>query len=401
VQQLVVGAALAAFCCALPAHAADGDPPPPDQQGGATTTSSPSGTQGEEVAPDSADTSVASTTAINKNLADQANGKLTKNVLLLRDQSTRAKSWGLLLTMSTFAGSGEFQSGAAHGYSKYVAQIYDFRPTYGFNLRTHRIRVQGRFAFEQDWTPPPGFTNPARRWRPYDTSVTVADDTLYHWNLTGILLNTALRVTLPTSYESINVRKQYLALGLTFGARRLVGPVQLAFTSTTTKYFNGSPVAVGTRLARTEDGVENVARDMPQDINAGYANNNWLFANTLSATFLASDNFAVSAAFGVLAFIKYSVHGSRDQYTSPYADPGYGTAQRFTSNIEVNYDLTYITKGKLGLPFRLTTALGVQATTPVQTTDNRGWIAPLILNAFTNRAADNYGSIYLDVTAIF
>jgi len=395
VQHLVVGAVIAALCGALPAQAAEADPQP-SGEGEQQQTSAPP-------ASDSADTSAASATAVNKNLADQANGNLTKNVLLLREQSTRAKNWGLLLTMSTYAGSGEFVSGNVHGQSRYFAQIYDFRPTYGFNFFTHRLRLQGRVAFELDYTPPPNGTNPARQWRPYDSSIALADDTLYHWDATGILFNTAFRVTLPTSYESINVRQQYLALGLTLGARRLVGPVQLSFTSSSTKYINGSHVAVATRIGRDTDGSEFArgGRDQPQDLDAGYANNNWLFANTLSATFLASDNFAVSASFGLLAFVKYSIVSDRDQFTSPNADAGAGTAQRFSSSLEASYDLSHVTKDVLDLPFRLTAALGAYATTPVQQNDNTGWIPPLIINASTSHATNNYGSIYLDLTAIF
>ncbi len=208
-QHLVVGVVLATLCMALPAQAAEGDPPPPNRGGSASAH--PLHRERRRPSSDSADTSVSSSTAINKNLADQANGNLTKNVLLLREQSTRTKNWGLLATVSTFAGSGEFVRGAERGLSQYVAQIFDFRPTYGFNFYTHRLRLQGRFAFEQDYTPPPGGTNPSRQWRPYDSSVAIADDTMYHWDTTGILFNSAFRVTVPTSYESINVRQQYLA----------------------------------------------------------------------------------------------------------------------------------------------------------------------------------------------
>ncbi len=172
-----------------------------------------------------------------------------------------------------------------------------------------------------------------------------------------------------------------------------------------TKYINGSHTAISTRDTRATDGSEFARgpRDTPQDLDAGFANNNWLFANTLSATYLATDNFAVSASFRVLAFIKYAVtkNRSRDQFTSINADPGAGTAQRFSADVEINYDFSHYTKDILDLPFRLTAALGAQATTPVQQTDNTGWIPPLIITSFTSRAADNYGSVYLDLTAIF
>ncbi|HSI05153.1 MAG: hypothetical protein ACAI38_16460 [Myxococcota bacterium] len=428
-QKLFVGLVLAASCFALPARAAEGDPeaaateeqaaeapaegalldfkPKPAQETETPSQPAPDGTiQQSDTA---TDTSAQSTTNTRKSLSDAATSTLTKNVLLQREQAVRTKRFGLLAAISTFAGSGTFlDNSELRHQNDYVAQIFDIRPTIGFNAGSHRLRLSGRVAFETEYTQPN--TNPSRRWKPYDTSVTLADDTLWKEPVTGILFNAAFRMVFPTSYESINVRQQWLATGLVLGARRLVGDFQLSFNSSVTKYFNGSKTAVrpvdNPRPGDQDDGRDTNDFARPRladssDLNFGTTNNSWLFANTLGVTWLASDRLAVSYSLGILSFIRYSVQGDRDAFTSPFADSGNPTAQRFQSGLEVSYDLSHYTKEQWNLPFSLTVALGVNAIHPVQDVDNDGWIAPVIFNSFTNRAANNYGAFYLDLVAIY
>ncbi|MBC7792209.1 MAG: hypothetical protein H7Z43_00755 [Clostridia bacterium] len=359
----------------------------------------------EEPSADPSDQTSISVEAPRKNLTDPTTSALTRNVLLLREQSTRTKRFGLLATISTFVGSGTFiTNDALRQQRDYVAQVFDFRPTYGFNIEGHRLRLQARIAFETEYTDPN--TDTARRFKPYDASVAIADDTLFKWDRTGILFNSALRLTVPTSYESINVRQQWLGVTLSAGARRLVGPVQLSFNTAASRYLNGSKVAVRqtnyTRRGEATDNSASVPLSLdPVNLGFGPTTNAWLFGNTVSATWLVTDNLAVSASLGLLIFVKYAVTDAPDQYTSANADVGRGSSERFQSGLEISYDLTKKAKEGWNLPFGLTLALGAYAVHPVQQTDNSGWIAPVVANSFFSRAANNYGTIYLDVIGIY
>lgn len=359
----------------------------------------------EEQSADPSDQSSISVEAPRKNLTDPTTSALTRNVLLLREQATRTKRFGLLATISTVMGSGTFINNEALRHQRdYVAQIFDFRPTFGFNVEGHRLRLQARIAFETEYTDPN--TDTGRHWKPYDSSIAIADDTLFKWERTGILFNSALRFTFPTSYESINVRQQWLGVTLSAGARRLIGPVQLGFNTAASRYINGSKVAVRqtnyTRRGEVTGNSASVPLSFdPVSLSFGPTNNAWLFGNTLSATWLLTDHLAISASLGLLIFLKYAVTDTRDQYTSDNADVGHGSSERFQSGVEISYDLTKKAKEDWHLPFGLTLALGAYAVTPVQQTDNTGWIAPIVVNSFFSRAADNYGTIYLDVIGIY
>ena len=359
----------------------------------------------EEQSADPTEQPATSVESPRKNLTDPTTSALTRNVLLQREQATRTKRFGLIATMSTFVGSGTFiNNSALRAQRDYVAQVFDFRPTFGFNTHGHRLRLQARIAFETEYTDPN--TDTARHWKPYDTSIVFADDTLFKWEQTGILFNSALRLTFPTSYESINVREQWLGVTLSAGARKLVGPVQLGFNSAASRYINGSKVAVRSTNYTRRGEVDGNSASVPQtfdpvSLGFGPTNNAWLFGNTASATWLVNDHLAVSASLGLLIFVKYAVTDQRDQYTSDYADIGHGSNERFQSGAEVSYDLTSYAKGDWGLPFGLTVALGAYAVHPVQQADNSGWIAPVVVNSFFSRAANNYGTIYLDLIGIY
>lgn len=359
----------------------------------------------DEQSADPTEQSTISVESPRKNLTDPTTSALTRNVLLLREQATRTKRFGLIATVSTLVGSGTFIDNAAlRAQRDYVAQVFDFRPTYGFTIEGHRLRLQARIAFETEYTDPN--TDSGRHWKPYDTSIALADDTLYKWERTGILFNSALRMTFPTSYESINVRQQWLGVTLSAGARRLVGPVQLGFNTAATRYINGSKTAVRrfdyTRRGEADGNTATVPQNFdPVSLGFGPTNNAWLFGNTVAATWLVTDRLAVSASLGLLIFVKYAVTDTRDQYTSEFADVGHGSNERFQSGLEVSYDLTKKAKEEWGLPFGLTLALGAYAVHPVQQADNTGWIAPVVVNSFFSRAANNYGTMYLDVIGIY
>ncbi len=392
-QKFVLGIALAFVCLATTAHAQEGEGEGGDQNTPSTTEA--------QVAPEGAGNVDTQGAASPTKTPDAASSTLTKNVLLFNQQATRSKKFGLIATLSTFAGSGTFlDNSQLRHQNDYVAQILDVRPTLGFNLGAHRMRLQARLAFEMEYTQPN--TNPSRRFKPFDTSVTFADDTL--WDFQEILFNAAFRLAFPTSYESISIRQQWLAATLSGGARRLVGPFQLLLAGGVTKYVNGAKTAQRRIDAPRDSDTEDTARPTisdPIDINAGYANNNWLISTTFGVTWLASDNLAVSYTVGLLNYIKYTIADDRDQFTSPNADVGFGTGQLFQSGLNVSYDLTTLAQESLGLPFRLTASVGASSVHPVQQPDNTGWIAPIVFNTFFDRAANNYGSVYFDLTAIY
>lgn len=392
-QKVCLCIVVAFVCSAATAHAQEGE-----GEGGDQNTPSSSEAQ---VGPEGSGNVDTQGAASPNKTPDAASSTLTKNVLLFNQQATRSKKFGLIATLSTFAGSGTFlDNNELRHQNDYVAQMLDLRPTLGFNLGAHRMRLQARLAFEMEYTQPN--SNPSRRFKPFDTSLTFADDTL--WDFQEILFNAAFRLALPTSYESINIRQQWLAATLSGGARRLVGPFQLLLAAGVTKYVNGAKTAQRRldepRDTDTTDTARPASSD-PIDINAGYANNNWLITTTFGITWLASDNLAVSYSVGLLNFIKYTIADERDEFTSPYADAGYGTGQLFQSGLNVSYDLTTLAQETLGLPFRLTASVGASSVHPVQQPDNTGWIAPIVFNTFFDRAANNYGSVYFDLTAIY
>ncbi len=417
-QKLFVRLVLAAWFVALPARAAEAQTEDaaaqeqqpaaaseelltfPSEEGEGEGQTTPSSTE-PGVAPEGSGTVDRQSANAPGKAPDAAVSTLTQNVLLFNQQATQSKKFGLIATISTFAGSGTFMANDfVRRQSDYVGQIFDLRPTFGFNLGGHRMRLQGRVAFETEYTQPN--TNPARRFKPFDTSITFADDTL--WDFREILFNAAFRLALPTSYESINIRQQWLAATLSGGARRLFGPVQLGLFAGATKYVNGTKTAQrrldnprGSDTDTTDTARPGGVSD-PVDINAGYANNNWLFSTSFSATYLASDYLAVSYSVGLLNFIRYTVAGDRDAFTSPFGDSGYGTAQLFQSGLNVSYDVGHFVKD---LPFRLTASVGASSFHPVQQPDNSGWIAPIVFNTFFDRAANNYGTVYLDLTGIY
>jgi len=347
-------------------------------------------------------------------------GSEAENVLKARMEGTEGmdsgKAWGGTIVFEHAVGTGTFMSDSTmRKTNSYVAQSWDFRPYYVFSLDGIKLKASARLGFEWEYTKPD--TNPGRRFKPTDTSLSLGAPQLYKEPLTDISFNASVRWSLPTAYGSWSVKRQYSVLGATVGAQRFFGPLHVSYALGGNRNFNTSkvPYSAGTVCRAGEEGCD-VAGGATQNITppSGIADPSWVPAGMMNTEYMVSNTFGIDYSVTEELSVSYSLAlrngfkyrddnvNSLDDKTSPNADDGRGRTDQLWPSLSVDYALDGLIKPVLDLPVSLTASLGIVAMHPAKTKDNSSLMWPFFYQAFANNhAADNYGSIIFDIAGTF
>lgn len=310
------------------------------------------------------------------------------------------KPFGVSVTLEHSVGTAAFaRNGYVRGSSRYIGQSWNVQPKYAFDFMGHRLTLSGRASLEIELTTPD--SNPARRVSPKDMSIGLSDKELYKEPVTEISFNGGARYTLPTSYESINVKRQWAALSLSGKAARSIGPVDLGYSLAVAKYFNSSHVPLRTLSVARESLT---SQTDPTQLGAGKGLNSFSITNTVDAGWNITEQLSLSYSLGLVEGFKYrAAPAERDEYTSILVDPSdLPRTEMWNYSIEVGYDLSnFVNETIVQLPFSLSAAFGVAASHSAQTANN-SIMWPVFAQAFGgNRAGDNLGSVYLSLTGSY
>jgi hypothetical protein len=263
-----------------------------------------------------------------------------------------------------------------------------------------------RGVFEIELTQPD--TNPSRRFKPGDVSLYVVDSEIYEEPLTEITFSLGARFFFPTSYESINVNRRWFGARLLAGATRSIGPVDLEYTFMTTKHFNSSKVTNAySTIAR--EGDTNLAGGGAVRLARGFGTTSWDIINSFELGYNVTESLAISYSLLIWNAFSYNLTKELEErgipcerYKAEDADCGGGRTDVLWPTLEVSYELDDLVETVVALPFSLTVAGGITALHPAQSPDNDGILWPWFYPAFAdNRAAHNYGSLYLDLVGVY
>jgi hypothetical protein len=302
-----------------------------------------------------------------------------------------------VVTLDHSIGTGTFvRNSGERDRARSVTESWDVRASYKFPFMDHKLSLGGRFMFDLSLTPPD--TNPPRRFVPTDASVSVSDKNLYQHEASGVDVDGVVRLFLPTSWESIAVRRQWTALQVGAGFSRSFGAFDLKWSPGATKYINTSPVAMKYYDASRE-AVSHLAN--PATLGAGFGNPNFQITNSFDVGYNYGELWKFSYSLAIMNAFLYDV-GHDDQYKGVNADSGAGRKDRLWPTLDATYALSDALGDKLQLPVKLELSAGITALTPAQTANNKNLMWPVFYQAFaTNRAADNYGSIYFDISGTY
>jgi hypothetical protein len=327
------------------------------------------------------------------------------SVRLAEGDATRP--WGLLVQLKHSLGTGVFLADDTLRQSRsYVAQAWNIRPSYAFDAWGHRLRVSARLLFEIEYTEPDG--NPPRRFSPRDASIGLSDTHLYTEPGSGVRFNAGLRWYFPTSYESLNVTRRWGALTLLAGASRTFGPVYLSYGLSFTKNFNSSKglsdhsdVAVRTWGAGVLSGAGAVdpGTSFPDGLATSFS-----VTNSFTITYNIDESLSVSYSLMIWNLFEYTQDNvnTEDELTSPFADAGRGRSDLLWPTLDVTWALNGVLEPLVHLPFSLLVSAGITARHPAQTANNGDLMWPFFYPAFADsRAAENYGSVFIDITGVY
>ncbi|MEC8050914.1 MAG: hypothetical protein VX210_09005, partial [Myxococcota bacterium] len=246
-------------------------------------------------------------------------------------------------------------------------------------------------------------SNPSRRFSPFDSSLSLSAGSLFKdEDVTGINVSGRFSWALPTSYESINTRKKWggLSTGLTFS--RAWGGFNVSVSTSYFKSFHSSKVPLApTEIYRASD-LATVDGDVAF-IERGFANTSYGFSQGLSLGYSFLDNFSVGYNVGIANYFKYDIIPEDDVYTPEGSDldTGAGRLDALSAGFSFTCNVAGLLEDVVELPTSLSATLAASASHPAQTPDNKGFILPVVFNNFGNRAANNYSSISLSLTAAY
>jgi hypothetical protein len=323
----------------------------------------------------------------------------------LSDGDASERVWGALVILDHSMGTGTFLADSTlRGARAYVAQSWDLRPYYRFKFLDHNLKVSGRFVFELEMTQPD--TNPARRFKPLDMTVTLSDANVYTEPVSGVTFNAGLRLAIPTSWESINVNKRWTAGSLLLGASRSFGQVYLEYSFGFTKNFNSTKGKQNSTdvpwhpfIGPARRGVE-----VPDDAVTVGMNASYRFSNSFAVTYNFTDNLNASYSLLIYNDFKYRQDDVNviDGFASVNADDGRGRSDMLWPTLDVTYVLDELVAKVYPLPFSLMVSGGITSLHPAQTANNEGIMWPFFYQAMaSNRAANNYASFYLDLVGVY
>ena len=319
------------------------------------------------------------------------------------DATTPTKPWSVSARTAFSVGSASFAS------NDYIADYYEsigmsmtLGAGYSFELLGQSLRAGFSFPFRvalQDEVN----SNPSRRFSPFDSSLSLSAGSLFKdEDITGINVSGRFSWALPTSYESINTRKKWggLSTGLTFS--RAWGGFNVSLSSSYFKSFHSSKVPLApTEIYRASD-LATVDGDVAF-IERGFANTSYGFSQGLSLGYSFLDNFSVGYNVGIANYFKYDIVPDDDVYTPEGSDldTGAGRLDALSAGFSFTCNVAGLLEDVVELPTSLSATLAASASHPAQTPDNKGFIWPVVFNNFGNRAANNYSSISLSLTAAY
>ena len=314
-----------------------------------------------------------------------------------------SKPWSLSARTAFSVGSAAFAS------NDYIADYYEsigmsmtLGAGYSFEVLGQSLRAGFSFPFRvalQDEVN----SNPSRRFSPFDSSLSLSAGSLFKDEaLTGINVSGSFSWAIPTSFESINTRKKWggLSTGLTFS--RAWGGFTASLSSSFFKGFHSSKVPLApTEIYRASD-LATVNGDVAF-IERGFANTSYGFSQSLSLGYSFLENFSFGYNVGVANYFKYDIIPDDDIYTPEGSDldTEAGRLDSLSAGLSFTCNIAGLLKDVVELPTSLSATLAASASHPAQTPDNKGFILPLVFNNFGNRAANNYSSISLSLTAAY
>jgi hypothetical protein len=316
------------------------------------------------------------------------------------------RPWGGLVVLDHSVGAGTFTSDSTLRSSfAYAAQSWDIRPHYVFDVQGIKLKAAARILFEYEYTTPD--TNPARRFKPLDTTFSVGAPEIYKEPWSEVSFNASARVFVPTSWESINIKKQWGGTGFTLGAQRFFGPLHVSYAFMMNKYFNSekaqmtySSVCRGTDPCKPPP----TGTSDPATFPGGPLNSSFAVMNSFGVDYSITETLSVSYSLLIRNFFSYSDKSVNvvDKNTSPFADAGRGRVDQLWPSLSVDYVVDEWVKKVVDLPVSLSVSGGITALHPAQTADNKGIIWPVFYQAFgQSRATNNYGSVFFDIAGSF
>ena len=277
----------------------------------------------------------------------------------------------------------------------YVGQAYTLDASYGFDLLDRRFVAGARWVFDVEFTTPDRV--PDRRFDSTDPYLYLRVPELWVEPFTELKVNASVGAFLPGSYTSLEVTQRLLALQAGAGIERRVGPVDLSYGLTIRKSFNNSPFALRRGTARASDPLPN--RGEGVFIPAGAANTEWELIHVLSAVVEILEELRAGYSLAIWNRIGYAVHDAEHQAANAHVGPQ-SQGDVFWPQWFVTYALTDALDAWIESPVAISIGLRAEAVHPTQEANNRGFIPPLVFNAFTaDLAARQYGSLSFNVTA--
>jgi hypothetical protein len=311
------------------------------------------------------------------------------------------RALGLTLGLSHVVAAGRLAGNdALADKTGYVGQQWAISPYLGFELADHWLRLSARFSLDVGYTAPD--TPTGRRVSPRDTRLSLSDAELLQEPLTGINLGASLRAILPTSYESIRVRKQWGGLGVGLTASRALGPVDLSWSTGFTKYFNGSAVRTSytSIVSDANQSLASSRGDGLYTLPAGFGNPSFAFSNALEVDLNLGDVVSIGYSVALINAFAYQV-AAADAQTSVNADGDRQQTDQLSATLAITYRAGEHLRGILDLPFRLDVSAGLSTLTPALSADNRRIRWPVFYQAFGSQAAGDYGTFFLDLSGTY
>ena len=155
-------------------------------------------------------------------------------------------------------------------------------------------------------------------------------------------------------------------------------------------------------VAREGEGGAGAGGAVRQELGAG--NTNFDIINSFRVKYNISESLSTSYSLTIWNSFNYDIDGcdEPDGFTSSNADCDGGRSDRLWPTLEVAYELDGLLSNVAELPVSLSVAGGLTALHPAQSADNSGILWPWFYPAFANgRAANNYGSIYIDLIGVY
>ena len=322
---------------------------------------------------------------------------------MMAEMQGEMKSFGVQVVLDHAFGTGSFvKNRELRRTAAYAAQSWQIQPYMKVNLLGKDLKLSGKVGFELEFTQP---DMNDRRFKPSDISVALADPKLFKFEGLGVNVSGEVRGYLPTSYESIGVKKQWTALSGKLAFSRAFGNAVVMYSFGMTKYVNGAKIPEkSATLCRVSDGcAAPTGIDDPTNYNAGYANSSFMMMNAFVAAYNITELLGVSYSLAIVNMYKYKVVDGVDEFTSINADPNRGRMDLLAPSLSLSYGLSDgILKDIVDLPGSLSLSAGIAAMHPAQKADNTGILWPVFFNTFgNNRAANNYGSFFVDLVGVF